>query len=1178
MSLLAHLGLRATKNMARPAAPAGAGDAAAAPPVGAVTADARPPAGDGGASAAAAKALRRDIDARGDKLRANHRIASEAMDTLEANIAKADKRRAAELEAGKKQLAERIASYERQLVQVDKDLKALDAPDTSADQFQQIMARQKAAGTIARSSEVESPEQLGRGDGRLAKLADKADQWRQNATTTTTTGFADGKSTTTVADSKARLGADGLTQDTRKTRTTTSGDTVKTAETSRKTTLGAGGFQHDQSAKRETTVDGKTSGTEVSRSTKIDGSGASVTDTTKKTAADGSEQSSTRSAGLERGDGKLGATRSNTDSSTDAKGNTRTQTSTTKGGLLAGKDGLGAYGDMEKKQETQRASGLKTGSQVGASANILCNVTAVKDSEPPLYDVSISVDLGVRVGASAGYDKKAAKGQEQATKGTGSVSGSASGKVWLKQTHRLDATQAQAYVDAVKSGNGTQREFAIIRVGLAQGWPAAQALYLGESAKATSVEAADKLKEGESIETGKQAQAGVEGELGVKGGGIGVGVKGGHERSHDESLKVTKNKDGKLEYDAKQGDGSKTSGGASLNVGVVDGSFGISRSNTTSSGVKIHIDPKHPQADRLQQELAACKSQAELDAFADRHRDTVVERSKGKAQADAAEVGVGIAGVKGGLKFGTGIAEEVVTDADGKLKEKTITGSGEGGAEVGIGKHKIGSSATESAVAKIDADGGASLDVSKQQKSTNMLDWVDARVGPGKKDGGALTAAAGGQAPADTDDHNVSGMHLKGGDLKYLGYLACNKWGDWMKACSRPAELEGWAKAGRVIAASGGKEAVVAEQLARFMGGDTHGRGAVIDSALRPKAGDMSGGARYEYPGGLAQRKARYEAIVLGECEKTLPADPAKAKEEGDKLVAELDSLYNAVKSEGSFEKKQVQAEMMAAIHARKDKVLAAVRVAAGGKADELSRKELTDKYNDLLTNCQSYKHREDEIFAKIDASFEGLFAKKDGDVQANVTLVNQLRGMYTLWDKDYELMAALAQENGFGAGIYWKYKPDRVRFDKAYKNQRPGKATEPEPETADKRRKPPQKAPPAAVADPVGEAHRELEKKRQATTQGIAGRLPQAKSKAQGAGNLLHQWIAHERKAAAVTAHVAGMEKYKSAENYAKKVKPGNVEDLESYGHIAIEDYDAAAKRFAEGLALYPRGRPPQA
>ena len=41
----------------------------------------------------------------------------EAMDTLEANIAKADKRRAAELEAGKKQLAERIASYERQLVQ-----------------------------------------------------------------------------------------------------------------------------------------------------------------------------------------------------------------------------------------------------------------------------------------------------------------------------------------------------------------------------------------------------------------------------------------------------------------------------------------------------------------------------------------------------------------------------------------------------------------------------------------------------------------------------------------------------------------------------------------------------------------------------------------------------------------------------------------------------------------------------------------------------------------------------------------------------------------------------------------------------------------------------------------------------------------------------------------------------
>jgi hypothetical protein len=797
-----------------------------------------------------------------------------------------------------------------------------------------------------------------------------------------------------------------------------------------------------------------------------------------------------------------------------------------------------------------------------------------------LYDVTLAVDLGMRLSLSAGYDKAPAKGQEQATRGTVSATGSASGKVYLNKSYRFDATQAQAYVDALKTGSGTQKEFAIIRCGLSKGWDAARDLYLGAGGQAMTVQEANQLKVGESTEVGKQTQVGGKAALGVKGGGFGVGVEGGHERGREESLKVTKEKDGTLRYDAKQGDSSKTSGGASVSAGVVEGSFGVSTSRTTSTGYSIAIDPNAKNAAEMQKALAACRSQAELDAFAKAYPAAVQEKTKSDGRADKQSVGVGIGSAKVGMNFGNSVDQTVVTDGAGNLKEKTVTGANEGGIELGVGNYKIGASSKEQATATVDGAGNAGLDVKRTDKSTDTAKWLEANVpfAGGAKNDGALTKAAGGGAPADTDSQDIKGIQLKGGDLQYLGHLACNEWNKWMAACRSPRELGDWAQAGRAIKAAGGSTAVVAEQLARFVGKDSSGRGHVIDSALRPSAGDMSGGARYEFPEGLAARKASYEASVIADAEAGITrlgaSDPAKAAAKGQELVRELDSLYAAVSSAGGFTQPAVKAEMLSSITARKDKVLAALRVLGGGKADELSLKEKVDKYNALLSNCQRYKDSENDIFAKIEASFQGVFASSKGDVVGNVALVNQLRGMYTLWDKEYDEMAALAQENKLGAGIYWKYKPDKVRFERAYKGQAPGAASAAQPETEDKRKKAP---PPAAPKDPLGDAHRELQKKREAGAQGIEGRLPAAKNKAHGAGNRLYAWIRHERKAAAVDAHNRGSAKLKSADNFAKKVKPGSVEDLEAYGHVAIEDYDAAAKIYAEGLALYPQGMPPK-
>lgn len=1124
---------------------------------------------------AAAAELRGPLQARERSVREQLRTASDALARLEQTLAAAPADQRADLEGKKKQLGQHVGGFERELKQLDADLKALDDPSTPRDRFTQILARQKSAVGVAKAVEID------RHDGEFEKKR------TENKLTRTETSYADGKATTKVETSSTKVGAGSLTQANKTTRTTVTADGKTTAEKSATSTVSKDGLAFDRSAKHETEKDGQTTSTEVKRGVKAGPGGASITDTTTKKAADGSEHTKTSGAALERGDGKAGVTRTSGTSSKDAAGNRSSDTSTHKAGVVAGPDGMGAYTDHERKTETQSAKGLKTGAVLGLSANITCNVKPVDGSNPAQYDVLLKVDLGVRAGVSAGYDKEAAKGEEDRTRGTAGVSASGSDRVYLNASHRLDAAQTEAYTAALKTGSGTQKEFAIIRTGLAKGWDAARDLYLGASGRAFAPKEADKLKAGESIEVGRQTQVGGKGSVNVKGGGFGVGAEVGHERGHDESLKVTKEKDGSLSYDAKHGDSAKTSVGGSVGAGVVEGSFGHSSSHATSTGLKIRIDPKAANAAALQAELAACGNQAALDAFAKAHPETVQEKTRAVQDDEKQSVGVGIGGTKVGMNFGHGVGQTVTTDKDGKLKQKTVAGSSEGGIELGVGKYKVGASSKEQATATVDGSGNAALDVTRTDKSTDTVKWLEANVpfAGGKKEGGALAKATGGQAPADTDQTDVSGIALQGGDLEYLGYLACNQWNKWMAACRSPRELDDWAKAGRKIKAAGGDKAVVAEQLARFVGADSSSRGHVIDSALRPSADDMSGGARYEFPGGLAARKASYEATVIAASEAEVAdlakTDAAKAGEKGQALLRELDSLYAGVSST-EFTNARTKAEMLSSITARKAKVQAALRVAGGGQADAPSVKENVERYNALLSNCQRYQRSESEIFGKIEKTFESGFFKSGqpnlSETIDNTTLINELRGIYTLWDKDYDEMAALAQEGGFGKDIYWKYKPDRARFERAYKGQAPGKATAAQPETADKRRKPAPPAAPPASADPVGDAHKELQKKREAGAQGIAGRLPAAKNRAHGAGNRLYAWIQHERKPAAVAAHNRGTEKLKSGDNYEKKVKPGNVEDLESYGHVAIEDYESAAKAYAEGLALYPKGMPPKA
>ena len=311
-----------------------------------------------------------DAKAAYDKLRPEQARLEDAIDR-----ALADKSRQAEvadLQAKKKAIDVQIAPIEGQLKQLDADAKALGDPRSTSKTYNDILARQKSGALVVPQVTIDKH------DSELEK------KLTEKKMTTVKTGYEDGQSKTQTDVSKTSVGKDGVTQDNSRVKEVVKSDGTKTTDTDKRvSTVGLDGVSHDKSVKSETeNKDGKKSGTEDKTSVKVGPGGATRTDTQVKTNEDGSSSTQTKTAGVERGDGKAGVVRSNTDSKTDASGNTTTTSTKTKGGVIAGKDGIGAYADSETGYDRKNANGMKTGAVAGLNANVVCNVTA-KGGEPP---------------------------------------------------------------------------------------------------------------------------------------------------------------------------------------------------------------------------------------------------------------------------------------------------------------------------------------------------------------------------------------------------------------------------------------------------------------------------------------------------------------------------------------------------------------------------------------------------------------------------------------------------------------------------------------------------------------------------------------------------------------------------------------------------------------------------
>ena len=1103
------------------------------------------------------------------------------IDVLDKQLETANAEDRPKFEAEKKDIETQIEERNDLLRQTKQDMEMIRNPATSAEEKNNFLARQGSKVSVAETTTT--GEVQGGLLGKSTQVTSKAKYDAEKGLST---------HSETIKSEGASLEDLGHASSTTTKATKVHSDGgEETSERSKSTSLGLTGVSGQDTSKTTVTdKDGNETSSEKNKSIKYGFGGLDYnntsTDATK--AADGSGKSTTKSTTLKQEGGELNASKGSSTTVTDKDGTETTNSSTLKGGLISGKDGVGAHGGGDVKSEEKLPSGFKTGVQGGLNGRIICNVVKIPKTTPPAYRVLLSVNLGIHVGSSFGGEKTS---EATGSTGGGSLEFKAGVAVIMNSSKKLNEAETTSYLSTLRgASNGTSggsKELAVIQTGVTKGWDAARQMFIAMSRGVMDKDFLNQMENGDKYDSTVSTEAGVKASLdGKSGGGFGFGGGGGFSSTNRSTLGVEK-KDDKFIFTPHNENDDTWSGDASVGFGGVSGTFGVSHTTTTGKKFQLVLDPKDPKFQEKLAALQACQTDADREAFARNYPDTVKSITDISGEKTTDKAGASVGDLKAEMEFGAGVRKEVTRDSEGNVEKTTTTGENSGSMKGSIGDYSIVAGSKESAKAVVNADGSATLDVNQTDTETNTAKWLEQHV-PGAKTGGKnegdpglLSEMTGGaKKMVDTTEKNISGIKMTMGDLGYLAYIAKEKgMAGWMKGCTTPRLMDEWRAAFYEVQKNGFTEGAVANALANFVGKRGPGRDDVIYKSIR-KAGDVSVGARYEFPGNLASFKKDFEIYAIGNpraiLEKTFKDKGLEASEgEAAAVLEKLRRLYSAIASSTSFTQKAVQAEMLGAINRSKEQVQAFLRKIKTGSEEITDSSQMVAKYNDHLDNCVRYKFSETDLFNQA-ASINNEYYVFGSKAVDKAKVIKQIRDLHAVWQPQYEAMGKIAQEHSIGLDRYWKYKPDTNRLLRLSSTGNPGKASEMKPEPAGKfAKKPPVKR---APKDPIGVENKKLQANRQKSASNISARLNPSRNNAYGKGNRLHAWIQYDRKAQAIDAHNRGMVKLKEAAANANRMpQNATILDWETYGFLAANDFSAAAAIFQEGLALYPGGWPPK-
>lgn len=620
------------------------------------------------------------------------------------------------------------------------------------------------------------------------------------------------------------------------------------------------------------------------------------------------------------------------------------------------KDGK-AQISAEAKKDVEK-NGFKAGAVVGLHANVAFEV-GDPVGEPKRYPVKLTVSFSGSVKGSAG---KGAVGVE--------LKGSVERTMVKKYT--LTQEQLGGYVTALRAASGGSKvaskheEFAIIAVGVSQGWNEARNLWKGAGHPT-----ADSVKnKGDSITVTEKDTAG--GGAKLKAGGFGGGANTTNSREKVTELK--RNDQDGLDYKTDTTNKKENSLSGSATVGVAGLEVGTTHTKQTSFGFSITIDPKHDPDGKILAWLNRCTTQEQYRDFlaANLGKVTLTEQRAGSLESFGTSVGLSLGGRKvAGIHSHQSVSEDVVRDGDNRLVKKTVVGKHGAGGEALWHKD----SEEHEAVAEIDGKGKATV---------------------------TLTTTK-----TDGDTVDKFGRSLSNSDLKRIGQIACKGIGVWMGVVTlRADEKKDWRAAGEAIARAQGAPGVVAEQLARFCGGDRVERKNTVEKLLRGGAGgEGSIGKRFEFPAALKGLQKSYQVVTAEslpkEMDRLAASDPAAAVDKCKGVLKIIDVLAPQIRDSTAFDNKATKEEMLDRLFNRRKLLAQAVQGYAGKKPEEDPGEEAR-KLMERLTSSYAEQARVGGKLIDLLAGEKKFLVADLGEAKG---LIRQLSEIHKGWSWNYARM-----------------------------------------------------------------------------------------------------------------------------------------------------------------------------
>jgi hypothetical protein len=940
----------------------------------------------------------------------------------------------AKLEAAKSALDKKVEQAHDAVTQAQKDLKTIGDFESKPVDLAAILVSQKSNADLVTHVEVDLHEQESKFPG---------EKW----VTTTTTTFKDGKATVETSDSKRTIGLDGVTT-TESSQTETIGKKGSEKTSSEQTTnVSLDGVTSTRTTKEEKTdKKGRTSSTESSNTLQVGKGGVTASSTDTVTDKDGSSVSTSGSVGAIRGDGKAGAAASVSGTVTDKDGTATGGSLASKTGMKAGKDGYGAFSETAAGLSDTKESGRYSKGTLSFGGNVSCNI-GDPEGEPPVYPLTLKVEFAATLGAGVGHDKKAAPGKPKAA-AKGSVDVKASAAATMVIERRLTAKELPGYVAALEGAAeggkaaATWQELTIIAAGISKSWEVAKQMYLGGAGLAASVGKA----EGDKTTLGSDTTAGVSGKLNVKA----ISVEAGYSEGSSQSTTATRNKEGGLDVETNLEESEAGSAGGGFDAGAAGMAKKGQYTLKTSIGYLVTIAAADDPDGKLLAAFHACKTPAAQKQFIEQNakRIKLTGMKTGKAETESTELDLTVLGANLNLGWQQGTEEKRTTDAQGNMTESEVSGTQGMGGSFGVGDARIGDSSTSTATSKRDGQGNVKLDLKKEKTSTSLKKLAkklpfmgDEPEGDDKKTTGLLSDVAGG-GPADDgiDDKDLALLQVSKADLVKIAAIAKGDVNRWTAAAATSIKsYDAWRELGRKIAGGASQPGVVADELARFVGGDKSDRMKILDRLLRP-SGDTSMGARIAFPDAAKKLQKPYTELVTTPCEARIEAKaksdgPAEADKEAQKLLEQIDKLYAELSGSNAYEhQRSVQAEMLSAVNERKTALLAMRRKVAGKQSEADELEALKSEYGRLRKDCVQYAVMEEAPLKKVVKLIDGRKEIRALQFPDAVAPIRQLSDLYAIWKRDIEKASALAKTIGRPESDLDRYRPDLARFAKLKK------------------------------------------------------------------------------------------------------------------------------------------------